>query len=201
RNVFAIRRAGARDVIMRGSMAPLAADVAIVAHNTDDYLLNALTSLEPLHEAAAIGDVHVWDNASTDRTPALLRAYAATRPWLHVHGSASNIHHGPALDRLLRGCCRADWVLLLDADVEVRRPFTGALAALDLGGAAFVGQVHPQMPHLYAYLAHLLVHRPQYLELPGFRHHGAPGVDYFRAVEDERRPFVPFRWCDYVRHL
>src|SRR5262249_17021459 len=41
----------------------------------------------------------------------------------------------------------------------------------------------------------------RYLELPPFRHHGAPGIDYFRAIEDQRRPYVRFRWCDYVRHV
>ena len=103
--------------------------------------------------------------------------------------------------RSSRDCCRSEWVLLLDADTEVRRSFGAALAGIDAGDAVFVGQIHPQMPHLYAYLAHLLVHRARYRELPPFRHHGAPGVDFFRTVEDERRPFVRFRWCDYVHHF
>ena len=148
-----------------------------------------------------IADVHVWDNASSDRTPALLDACAAAWPWLHVYRSSVNVHHGPALDALLRDCCRSEWVLLLDADTEVRRSFGAALAGIDVGDAVFVGQIHPQMPHLYAYLAHLLVHRARYRELPAFRHHGAPGVDFFRFVEHERRPFVRFRWCDYVHHF
>ena len=177
-----------------------APDIAIVGHESADYLLALLTSLEPVRAAAQAGAVHVWDNASTDRTAELLAAYGRSRSWLHAHRSPINLHHGPALDILLAECCRAEWVLLLDADTEIVRPWDAALAACDLRGAAFVGQIHPQMPHLYAYLSHLLVHRPTYLELPPFCHHGAPGIDYFRAVEDQRRRYVRFRWCDYVRH-
>ena len=180
-------------------MPALAPDVVIVTHNTDYYLLNLLRSLEP-HRAAGAG-IHVWDNASSDRTSALLEAYADGRPWLHVRRSDVNIQHGPALDALISHACRSEWALVLDADTEVTRPFGAALEALDLRDAVFVGQVHPQMPHLYAYLAHLLVHRARYLELPPFKNDGAPGVDYFRAAEEERRPYVRFRWCDYVHHF
>ena len=176
-------------------------DVAIVNHNTDDYLLNLLTSLEPLAAAARLGDVHVWDNASTDRTGEVLDVFERSRSWLRVHRSPRNMHHGPALDRLLRDACRSEWVLVLDSDTEVVRDFSDDLDAAATGDAAFVGQIHPQMRHLYAYLAHLLVHRPQYLGLPPFRHHGAPGADYFRAIQDQQRPFARFRWCDYVHHF
>jgi predicted O-methyltransferase YrrM len=176
-------------------------DVAIVSHNTDDYLLNLLTSLEPFAAAERIGNVHVWDNASTDRTTQVLDRFEHSHPWLHTHRSSRNVHHGPALDHLLRDACQSEWVLVLDSDTEVVRDFSADLRAAVAGEAAFVGQIHPQMPQLYAYLAHLLVHRLQYLDLPGFRHDGAPGVDYFRAIQDEQRPFVPFRWCDYVHHF
>lgn len=176
-------------------------DVAIVTHNTGDYLFNLLTSLEPLAAAARLGQVHVWDNASTDRTTEMLGLYGHSRSWLHVHRSPRNVHHGPALDRLLRDACRSEWVLVLDSDTEIVRDFSGDLGAAAAGDAAFVGQIHPQMRHLYAYLAHLLVHRPQYLDLPPFHHDGAPGADYFRAIQDQQRPFVRFRWCDYVHHF
>jgi len=176
-------------------------DVAIVSHNTDDYLLNLLTSLEPFAAAERLGDVHVWDNASTDRTAQVLDEFKRSHPWLRAHRSSRNVYHGPALDHLLRDACRSEWVLILDSDTEMVRDFSADLHAAVAGEAAFVGQIHPQMPHLYAYLAHLLVHRPQYLDLPAFRHHGAPGVDYFRAIQDQQRPFVRFRWCDYVHHF
>ncbi len=179
---------------------PIGLDVAIVSHNTDYYLFNLLTTLQPLHAQNAIRDVYVWDNASTDRTEELLDALTNVQPWVHAIESRVNVHHGPALDALLASACRSEWVLVLDADTEVRRPFDAALTREQLADATFVGQIHPQVPHLYAYLAHLLVHRPRYFELPPFRHHGAPGIDYFQAIERERRPFVRFRWCDYIHH-
>ena len=184
-----------------GSMARFAPDVAVVTFNADYYLLNLITTLAPLHAAGEIGAVHVWDNASTDRTAELLAVGSAMHAWLRVHRAPRNVHHGPALDALLRDHCRSEWVLVLDADTEVVKPFTTALDTLDLLQAAFVGQIQPHMPQLYAYLAHLLVHRPRYLRLPPFRDHGAPGIDYFRGVEDRGEPFVRFRWCDYVHHF
>src|SRR5262245_27348026 len=97
-------------------------DVAIVCHNTDYYLLNLLTSLEPFASTGGgLGDVHVWDNGSTDRTGQVLDAFERSHSWVHVHRSSRNWHHGPALDRLLRHACRSEWVLVLDSDTEVVR--------------------------------------------------------------------------------
>jgi predicted O-methyltransferase YrrM len=176
-------------------------DIAIVAHNTDYYLLNLLASIERLRAVSEIDRVYVWDNASSDSTDRLLDVYGQTRPWLGVHRSHVNVHHGPALDALLKSCCRSEWVVVLDADTEIVTPFGDALGRLDLREAVFAGQMHPQMPHLYAYLAHLLVHRERYADLPPFKHHGAPGIDYFSAIEREGRPYARFRWCDYVHHF
>lgn len=175
-------------------------DVAVVSYNTDSYLHNLLVSLRDNLPAGRVGAVHVWDNGSSDSTPALLAAFAARAPWLRVHRAPANIHHGPALDRLLRRHCTAEWVLLLDADTEVQRDFVPQLPLRANAYPAFIGQIHPQMPHLYAYLAHLLIHRPTYLGLPPFRHDGAPGDEFFRAVAAGRLPYERFRWCDYVTH-
>ena len=175
-----------------------ACDVAIVSYNTDLYLHNLLVSLRDKLPASRVAAVHVWDNASSDSTPALLAAFAARAPWLRVHRAPANIHHGPALDRLLRRHCSAEWVLVLDADTEVRRDFGPLLPLRDDTRPAFVGQIHPQMPHLYAYLAHLLIHRPTYLGLPRFRNDGAPGDEYLsrdraRTVAVRAIPLVRLR--------
>jgi predicted O-methyltransferase YrrM len=175
-------------------------DVAIVSYNTDLYLHNLLVSLRDKLPASRVAEVHVWDNGSSDSTPALLAAFAAQAPWLRAHRAPANIQHGPALDRLLRRHCTAEWVLVLDADTEVQRDFAPRLRLRDRTRPAFVGQIHPQMPHLYAYLAHLLIHRPTYLGLPPFRNDGAPGDEYFRAIESGQLPYERFRWCDFVAH-
>ena len=175
-------------------------DVAIVSYNTDAYLHNLLVSLRDHLPARRVGAVHVWDNGSSDATSAMLSLFGSLAPWLHVHRSPTNIHHGPALDLLMRRHCAAEWVLLLDSDTEVRCDFTTSLRLSRGTPPAFVGQIHPQMTHLYAYLAHVLVHRPTYLTLPSFRHDGAPGDEFFRAVEARRLSYQRFRWCDYVGH-
>ncbi|MBP6716182.1 MAG: class I SAM-dependent methyltransferase [Acidobacteria bacterium] len=175
-------------------------DVAIVSYNTDFYLFSLLVSLREHLPSERVGAVHVWDNHSTDATSAMLAAFARREPRLHVHRSPANIQHGPALDRLLRFHCTDDWVLVLDADTEILSDATLHLPDLTDGPPVFVGQIHPQMPHLYAYLSHLLLHRPSYLTLPPFRDDGAPGDRFFHAIEAQQRPYRRFRWCDHVSH-
>lgn len=176
-------------------------DIAIVNYNTDFYLRNLLASIAARLPAERLYGVHVWDNGSGDRSLEVLEAFGRTVPWLHIHESAVNVHHGPALDALLRTACEHEWVLVLDSDVEITRDVLPCLPPLVRGDPAFVGQIHPQASHLYAYLAHVLINRRWYLSLPPFKHHGAPGLDFFRAIEERQIPYQPFRWCDYVRHF
>jgi predicted O-methyltransferase YrrM len=176
-------------------------DVAVVNRNTDFFLYALLVSIRDVLPPESIQSVHVWDNASSDATPALLEALAPDLSWLEIHRSATNLYHGPALDCLLRNHCRAEWVLILDSDTRIKHDFLPCLPAMEPNPPAFVGQIHPQMPQLYAYLAHLLVNRTWYLGLPAFRHHGAPGIDFFQAIQDQQIPYHRFRWCDYVEHF
>ena len=175
-------------------------DIGVVNYNTDLYLRNLLASIEAQLPSENINAIHVWDNGSTDRSLDVLAAFDRRLPQLRAHRSAVNLHHGRALDLLLRRCCEAQWVLLLDSDAEIARNFVPHLPRLD-ASLAFVGQIHPDPAQLYAYLAHLLVNRTAYLDLPPFRHHGAPGLDFFRSIEHQQIPYVQFRWWDYVRHF
>jgi predicted O-methyltransferase YrrM len=175
-------------------------DIAIVTHETDSYLHNLLVSIRDRVPPASLGSVHVFDNASTDRTGDLLTRFSAEVSWLRVTRSPRNLHHGPALDLLLRESCGSEWVLLLDSDTEVLGDFTVPLRDLGDPPPVFVGQIHPEPNQLYAYLCHLLVHRPSYLQLPPLRHAGAPGLDFFRAVAERHLPYRRLRWRDYVRH-
>jgi predicted O-methyltransferase YrrM len=111
-----------------------------------------------------------------------------------------NVYHGPALDRLLREHCRQEWVLVLDSDAEVLADFFPHLPPFDGSPPAFVGQMSAAAHQLYGCPFYLLLHRPTYLRLPPFRHHGAPGIDFFRHVEEHGVPYRRFRWSDWVRH-
>jgi predicted O-methyltransferase YrrM len=175
-------------------------DVVVVNYNTDSYLFNLLVSVRDRLPIARIGRVHVWDNASTDRSLSMLAAFAAQAPWLRVHRSPVNVYHGPALDRLLREHCRQEWVLVLDSDAEVLADFFPHLPPFDGSPPAFVGQMSAAAHQLYGCPFYLLLHRPTYLRLPPFRHHGAPGIDFFRHVEEHGVPYRRFRWSDWVRH-
>lgn len=176
-------------------------DIAIVNYNTDFYLRNLLASIAAQLPGDCLNGVHVWDNGSDDRSLDVLEAFGRSVPWLRVHRSGVNLHHGPALDALLRHHCDQDWVLVLDSDAAISRNFLPFIMPLLHESPAFVGQVHPQMPQLYAYLAHVLINRSWYLTLPPFKHHGAPGIEYFRAIEVQQIPFRRFRWCDHVQHF
>ena len=99
-------------------------DVVVVNYNTDSYLFNLLVSVR---DRLPIGPgslgVHVWDNASTDRSLSMLAAFAAQAPWLRVHRSPVNVYHGPALDRLLQGALPSG----LGARARLRRRGAGGL--------------------------------------------------------------------------
>lgn len=175
-------------------------DVVVVNYNTDFYLFNLLVSIRDRLPISRIAGVHVWDNASTDRSLSMLAAFAAQAPWLRVHRSPVNVYHGPALDRLLREHCRQEWVLVLDSDAEVLADFFPHLPPFDGAPPAFVGQMSAAAHQLYGCPFYLLLHRPAYLGLPPFRHHGAPGIDFFRHVAEHGVPYGRFRWSDWVRH-
>ncbi|MDL1951170.1 glycosyltransferase [Acidobacteria bacterium ACD] len=179
---------------------PMKLDVAVVSHGTDAFLLNLLESVREHVPADALGEVHVLDNASPDRSLDVLARFSREAPWLAVHASPVNLHHGPALDVLLRRHARADHVLLLDADAEVTGDFLPRLLPLLSSRPAFVGQEHPEPDGFYLYLCHLLVDRRAYLSLPPFARHGAPGLALFAEVARRRLPVSRFRWVDHVRH-
>lgn len=176
-------------------------DVAIVNYNTDCFLHNLLVSLRDVMRRGALQTVRVWDNGSTDDSLRVLGAFQREVDWLDVHASSTNIHHGPALDALLRQPGSANWTLVLDSDTELTRDFVDAVGPSLTGDPAFVGQIQPEAPPLYAYLAHLLVNRSWYVRLPPFSADGAPGLGFFGAIAAERIPYARFRWADYVRHF
>ena len=118
-------------------------DIAVVNYNTDFYLLNVLSSIRRALPAGSFSACHVWDNGSTDRSREVLELLGAGGQWLRIHPSPSNLHHGPALDRLLRDHCRADWVLLLDSDTTVRHDFRASLPRLDGERPASSGRSTP----------------------------------------------------------
>jgi GT2 family glycosyltransferase len=103
--------------------------VAIVNHNTRDYLRACLESLRP----EAPDEIVVVDNASLDGSAAMVRS-EFSEVWLQANDA--NRGYGAAANEAI-GLCRAPAVLLLNSDTRLR---TGALAAL----VAYLGD-HPEV--------------------------------------------------------
>jgi GT2 family glycosyltransferase len=112
--------------------------VAVVSYNTRELLLSCLASLAA---EAAGGRAEVWvaDNASADDSPAAAREQA---PWAHVLETGGNIGFGRAVN-LVAERTGGEWLLIVNADIELRE---GALAALLAAGAGpRVGCVAPRL--------------------------------------------------------
>ena len=174
-------------------------DVAVVSYGAAAWLRNLLASLVEPVSRGLLGEVHVWDNASPDESTLVLERFRSLLPSLRVHRSATNLGHGPALDRLLRDHVRAQSVLVLDTDSEVVGPLD-SLPDLAPSADVFAGQIHPDPPQLYAYLCHLVLSREAYLALPPLTSGGAPGLAFFSAVEERGLAWRRLSFRRLVRH-
>ena len=109
-----------------------------------DDLERLLAYLErQLRDTAEDIAVLVSDNASTDRTPDLLRAAAERLPWLHVHRQPTNLGAPPNIRWLIEQAGDSEYLWLIgDDDV----PHEGALATVvDLLRAERPAWLH--LPH------------------------------------------------------
>ncbi|HEU5034208.1 MAG TPA: glycosyltransferase family 2 protein [Mycobacteriales bacterium] len=97
-------------------------DVGVVTWNTRDLTVTALRRLLDTDQGADLR-VLVHDNASTDGTPAALRADV---PEVDVEVSADNLGFAAGVNRLLSRC-DAEWFLALNSDAW---PAPGAVGAL-----------------------------------------------------------------------
>jgi len=113
--------------------------VSIVAYNSEPYLKACLESLraQTCREFAIV----VWDNASTDTTPAIIEHY---RPRLSfVHLSQSNVGFCVAHNRLIDSA-ESDYILVLNPDVILDARFIEVLLRemdLDPGAGSATGKL------------------------------------------------------------
>lgn len=101
--------------------------VAVFAYNEERLIGGALDRFEAMRDEAVL-EVHVLVNGCTDRTEDIVRARAATRPWIHpvviARGDKANawntyVHETAPLDAAVH--------VFTDGDVRIR---PGAIAAL-----------------------------------------------------------------------
>lgn len=106
-------------------MAEPAVLVCIVTHNSETYLVPCLDSLRRQNYPRLV--VAVWDNASTDDSPRLLRA--AGDIVQHLHLSQENIGFAAGHNRLLTEY-GGDFVLFLNPDALLPPDFVQAAVAV-----------------------------------------------------------------------
>jgi len=113
--------------------------VSIVTYNSEPYLKACIESLRA--QTCSDYAVVLWDNASTDNTPAVIEHY---RPHLHfVHLSQSNAGFCAAHNRLIDSAA-SDYVLVLNPDVILDARFIEILIRemdLDPGAGSATGKL------------------------------------------------------------
>ena len=101
------------------ALAPLPLTIAIVTWNSERWIERCLASIEPACNGVA-HEIVVYDNASTDRTPQLVRDDAT------LLRGASNAGFAAGINRAVKSA-RGRYVFLLNPDCELA---PGALAEL-----------------------------------------------------------------------
>ena len=113
--------------------------VSIVTYNSALYLKACLESLRA--QTCSEYAIVLWDNASTDNTPAIIEHY---RPHIRfVHLSQSNVGFCAAHNRLI-DALESDYVLVLNPDVILEPRFMEILLRemdLDSGAGAATGKL------------------------------------------------------------
>lgn len=136
----------------------------IVNYNTRSDLQTCLQALEP--EAAA---VIVVDNASTDGSPAMVRARF---PWARLQANEDNRGYGAGANDGL-ALCETPYALVLNSDT---RPLPGALAALAdyLDRRPQVGMAGPRLLN------------PDRTLQPSCFHYPSPGITLLQEIRVAR---------------
>jgi len=106
---------------------PVELSVVLPAHDEEDVIASVVDELARVLAAAGVAfEILVVDDASTDRTGAILDELAAARPEVRVLHLPENCGHGPAL-RTGWEAAQAPWIGHLDGDGEVPASELGTL--------------------------------------------------------------------------
>jgi glycosyltransferase involved in cell wall biosynthesis len=182
-----------------------------VNYRTPDLITRAVRSLREHYPHLPL---LLIDNGSGDESVDRLMELQAAHPDVtDLVLNTGNRHHGPAMDQALR-TVDTPLVLFLDSDIVVRRggfveAMARALAGTPRSYAAGkriwmnrrgfdVDESAGGIPYLRPIC--LMVRRPVYLTLPGFRRHGAPCLVNMRAAHRQNLELIPFPVDDYVEH-
>ncbi len=159
-----------------------------INYNTPALLSRLLRSLRA-HAAVPVLVVDGSDRA----TWRLAARFTARRYGAAIHQPGYNIHHGPGMDFGIRYLA-ADWVLVVDSDVELVRdgvvPLLTTHAAADVYAVGTVQPVDdggiddPDGPIAYLHPRLMLLNRAAYLANPPATRHGAPMIEPMRRLAE-----------------
>ncbi|MBI5216912.1 MAG: glycosyltransferase [Ignavibacteriae bacterium] len=185
--------------------------LVIINYQTPDLTLQAFNSFHKFYSKVP---VTIVDNGSRDNSQSLFAEIQRSHPeQISIVNFPKNIHHGPAMDAMLRQG-NSKYIFFLDSDCEVMQGgFMEQMLELAeqeknvfaVGKKIFmnkrgfdVEESNNAIPYIRPFC--MLVHRQNYKQLPPFRKHGSPCLETMRAAAKQNFSLIHFPVLDYIRH-
>ncbi len=185
--------------------------LVIINYQTPDLTLRAFNTFHTFYPKFP---VTIVDNGSRDNSQSLfVELQHSHSELITLVNFPKNIHHGPAMDAMLRDG-NTKYVFFLDSDCEVLHGgFIEQMLELAeqeknvfaVGKKIFmnkrgfdVEQSEDTIPYIRPFC--MLVHRQNYRQLPPFQKHGSPCLETMREAVRQNFSLIHFPVLDYVRH-
>jgi glycosyltransferase involved in cell wall biosynthesis len=200
-------------------MKPNKAAIAIVNCNTALHLSLLLFSLFRILGKDQIARIVVVDNASTDYSSQILKAFGE-QGLIDIIFNRKQQYHGPALNQAMKHLARMkraigesqngfDYVWILDSDVIILRrdTFMHAARFMEKEQAAMVGEIQHDhaLPEGYAHISSLLIDPEKVWRrsVDPFENSGAPAESLHISLRRHSMKICDFRFRsqNYVLHL
>ena len=195
------------------------AAIAVVNYNTALHISLLLFSLFRVLGKDQIARIVVVDNASTDDSPQILKAFQE-QGLIDVIFNRKQQYHGPGLNQAMKHLARVKrtigksengfnyvWILDSDAIVLKRDTFLHAAKFMEDRQAAMVGQIQydAALPEGYAHVSSLLIDPKKVWRrsVDPFENSGAPAESLHFSLRRHSQKICdfPFRRENYVLHL
>jgi len=192
---------------MRTSPAKRVA-VTFVHYKTPDLLERAVRSFKSFYpEVLTV----IFDNNSGEPSGVLIRDLVREyAPSLQAHFSDRNLHHGPAMDRMMK-LATTEFVCFLDTDTVTHRGgFLEAICDIldtsnriyGVGCVATVNRRGFPAPRGTRVLvsAYMMLRTCDYQLFPPLEHHGMPTMKHFDGAAAKGYELASFPMGEYVHH-
>jgi hypothetical protein len=184
--------------------------VAFVHYKTPDLLERAVRSFKSFYRDVP---TVIFDNGSGETSANLIHHLAAEyAPFLHPVFCERNLHHGPAMHRVMQ-LATSEFQFFVDTDTVTHRGgFLEAMCDLfDMSeriyGVGYVGSVNrwgfspaPRGTRVLA-PAFMMIRVRDYHMFPPFEHHGMPVMKHFKAAAVRGYELADFPINEYIEHF